>query len=123
METRRWYNAGQPQTLQLSQILLYLNAATLLLFGLLAGGLALFSLVFIVGEFFGAFGIANSRKAGYRVGMVFALLALAFELIALPIVMSGFFNFSYIINLMFQIALVVALLHPQSREYQRIWFH
>jgi len=27
-----------------------------------------------------------------------------------------------IISLMFEIALVVLLLHPQSREYERIWF-
>ena len=26
------------------------------------------------------------------------------------------------ISLMFQIALVVLLLHPQSRDYQRLWF-
>ena len=27
-----------------------------------------------------------------------------------------------IIDLMFEVALVCLLLHPQSREYQRIWF-
>jgi len=27
-----------------------------------------------------------------------------------------------IINLMFEVALVALLLHPQSRDYQRIWF-
>jgi hypothetical protein len=27
-----------------------------------------------------------------------------------------------IFNLLFEIALIAALLHPQSREYQRIWF-
>ena len=27
-----------------------------------------------------------------------------------------------IVNLMFGVALVALLLHPQSREYQRIWF-
>jgi hypothetical protein len=26
------------------------------------------------------------------------------------------------INLMFEVAMVALLLHPQSREYQRIWF-
>ena len=27
-----------------------------------------------------------------------------------------------LINLMFEIALVALLLHPQSRDYQKIWF-
>jgi hypothetical protein len=27
-----------------------------------------------------------------------------------------------IITLMFEVALIALLLHPQSREYQRIWF-
>ena len=27
-----------------------------------------------------------------------------------------------ILSLMFEIALVLLLLHPQSREYERIWF-
>jgi hypothetical protein len=27
-----------------------------------------------------------------------------------------------VFNLLFMIALIAALLHPQSREYQRIWF-
>ena len=27
-----------------------------------------------------------------------------------------------LISIMFQVALVCLLLHPQSREYQRVWF-
>jgi len=27
-----------------------------------------------------------------------------------------------VIELMFEVALVLLLLHPQSRDYQRIWF-
>jgi hypothetical protein len=32
------------------------------------------------------------------------------------------FGFPLIINLIFDGALVALLLHPQSRDYQRIWF-
>jgi len=36
--------------------------------------------------------------------------------------LTGLFAFNTFINLMFAVALVVALLHPLSRDYQRIWF-
>jgi hypothetical protein len=122
VETRRWYNSNLPQTLVVSQMLLYLNGVTLLLFGLLVGGIGLFSLAFIVGEVAAAYGIANSSKGGYRLGIVFASLVLAFYLVAIPLLVHGFFSFSYVINLMFAVALEAALLHTQSREYTKIWF-
>ena len=36
--------------------------------------------------------------------------------------LTGLFSVSILISLMFAVALVVALLHPISRDYQRIWF-
>jgi len=62
-------------------------------------------------------GIANERKWGYWLGLALAFLpfGLRFLLYGNPFGIS-------VINLMFEIALVALLLHPQSREYQRIWF-
>lgn len=114
METRRWLNQSQPQMLQNATILLYLRAA----FGLLS--LNLFS---ILGAGAG-FGIANDKKWGYYLGIVVAVVPLAFNLLAL----IGLGNlrlaldFNMIIELMFQVLLVALLLHPMSRDYQRIWF-
>lgn len=118
METRRWTNPTQPQTLYLAQFLLYFSAAFALLgllFGL--GG----SLIPLVGGF-AAFGIANEKKWGWLLGVAIALLNLGFQ----ALVVLGDFgllgNVSFLIGLMFDVALAVCLLHPQSREYQKVWF-
>jgi hypothetical protein len=123
VDTTQWYNQNLPQTLQVSQMLLYLNGITLLLFGLLSGGLALITLVFIIGEVAAAYGIAHTKKSGYRLGVIFAAFALAFLLVVFPLLVTHFaISISYLLNLMFAIALLAALLHPQSREYQKTWF-
>ncbi|MDA8266658.1 MAG: hypothetical protein M0T79_15215 [Actinomycetota bacterium] len=132
MQVQRWYNAGQPQTLQLAQILLYSNAAIALLSLIFSGGFtpagtaggavsAVTGLwvVVLLGQIAGALGIANSRKLGYKVGLVMALLPVALQLFVLAA--YGGVPVS-IFNLLFEIALIAALVHPQSRDYQRIWF-
>jgi hypothetical protein len=112
METRRWTNPTQPQTLQIAVFLLYFDAFFALFSGL--GGLAL---PVAAGSAGGGFGIANNRRWGYTLGLVMAFFPFAFRL-ALGVSPLGFSLF----NLMFEIALVALLLHPQSRDYQRIWF-
>lgn len=108
METRRWTNPTQPQTLQIAVFLLYINAVL----ALLRGGLIE---VALGGA--GGFGIANERKWGYWVGLAAACLPFAVRL-AFGGPLLGY----SLINLMFEVALVALLLHPQSRDYQRIWF-
>ena len=124
MERRQWINQGQPQTLVIACFLLYLNAA----FGLLdllrtgsavsASGIGLlYYAVTIAGGVAGAYGIANERKWGYFLGLGTALFpfALSFYLIGNPFGAD-------LLTLIFEIALVVLLLHTQSREYQKVWF-
>ena len=121
-EPVRWTNPSQPQTLQVAVFLLYATAVFSVL-SLLRGGILLLPLV--AGEVAAGFGVANEKKWGYWLGvaMAFAPFALRFFLYrsigaALglgPSVLS-------LINVMFEVALVALLLHPQSREYQRIWF-
>ena len=114
METRRWTNPSQPQTLQIAVILLYLDAV----FGVLYG--AAFNpigLVFVAGAAAAGFGIANERRWGYLLGIGISLLPFVLRLVLGAGIVGGSF-----INLMFEIALVALLLHPQSRDYQRIWF-
>lgn len=116
MDTRRWINQSQPQTLVNATLLLYLNAA----FTALLGGLfSLIGLVLVAGGVAAGFGIANEQRWGYQLGlgMAFAPFVLRFAFGGLGAV----FGIS-VISLLFEIVLVALLLHDQSREYQRIWF-
>ena len=136
METRRWVNPTQPQTLQIAVWLLYIEAAFTLLFeGQLehvyyvfpAPGLVRIAMAAALAG--GAFLIANDRKWGYRLALVAALVPLAARLL-LGLGIS--FRFDSVaatspleynaIGLLFEIALVALLLHPQSREHERLWF-
>jgi hypothetical protein len=118
METRRWTNPGQPQTLQIAVFLLYINAVLNVLFGAVFN---IYGLLFTVGFAFGGFGIANEKKWGYLLGLAAAIAPLAARLIVLLFEQISPFD-SDVISLMFDVALVALLLHPQSRDYQRIWF-
>jgi hypothetical protein len=67
----------------------------------------------------GGFGIANEKRWGYAVAVAGAV----FQVVMLLAVFGAdVLTSTAIINLMFDGALVGLLLHPMSREYQRIWF-
>jgi hypothetical protein len=117
METRRWTNPTQPQTLQIAVFLLYINAVFLALLG---GGLTHpIGIALVAGGAAAGFGIANEKRWGYNLGLAMAFLPFAFRVLVggVDSILGG-----DIINLMFEIALVALLLHPQSRDYQKIWF-
>ncbi|HEX5267507.1 MAG TPA: hypothetical protein VFW24_12105 [Acidimicrobiales bacterium] len=116
MSNRRWINNTQPQTLQMAVILLYLNAAFMVVFGLVGKDFPL-GLALVVGQAGGAYGTANERKWGYGLAIVMAVLPLVFILTVGGVVFGG-----TLLGIMLQVALVALLVHPQSREYQRIWF-
>ena len=111
----KWVNQFQPQTLYMATILCYVDAVFGLLF---SGGLLL--PIFIAGCLgSGAFGIANEKKWGYAVAVGGAILQIVmlFAVFGTEVLTS-----LAIINFLFDGALVALLLHPMSREYQRIWF-
>jgi hypothetical protein len=116
MEQRRWMNQSQPQTLQIAVFLLYINAFFTAFYGGLGSAIGLLLIVANVGA---GYGVANEKKWGYGLG-----LAVAFLPFVLRMLLNGLDQVlgTNLINLMFEIALVALLLHPQSREYQRIWF-
>ncbi len=116
MQTRRWTNASQPQTLQIAVFLLYISAAFSVLFGGLGNPILL---ALAVGNVAAGYGIANERKWGYVLGVVLAALPVVGLVFAL--VVSGL-SMTLIIEAMFPVALFALLVHPQSRDYQRIWF-
>jgi len=114
MQARSWLNRLHPQTLLSATMLLYIEGLFNLIrepnFGLLA----------IVGAamFPAAWGLANDRRWGWRLGIVTASLAVVWRLrwygLGNPVTTA--------LILLFPVVLLVLLLHPTSREHQRIWF-
>ena len=114
MEKRRWLDPSQPQTLQGAVLFCYINAAFSVIYLFLGAPLPLVLIVAAIG----AFGIANDRKWGYRLAVAAASLYVVLQAIAFVLD----HNLNGIITLLLAVFLMVLLLHPQSRHYQRIWF-
>jgi hypothetical protein len=148
MRFTRWWNPSLPQMLGIAQFLLYAEAVFTFigLLGLPLGGSAyiflapllyghvnsisglehvngIVNLVILlsgVAYAFAGLGIANGQKIGWRVGVVVAAGA-----VILPIAAGGLrlvIGSEYILTFIFSVALLALLLHPESREHQRIWF-
>jgi hypothetical protein len=117
METRQWTNPRHPQTMQIAVFLLYAKAVFGLLF---QQPFRLFptviAILVIVAYAAGGFGVANDRNWGY-----FAAIGVAAVVVIARVVRIGSQPLD-VIGIMFDVALVVLLLHPQSRSYQQIWF-
>lgn len=134
-----------PQTLAIAVMLLYVNAAFALLavLGLGIGGSTyeLLPLIFInridsldsyeaaqaVAGFgsglaygFAGLAMANSQRIGWKVGVVVAAGAVLLPVVALARGID--LGVLYVITFAFDAALLAALLHPQSRQYERMWF-
>jgi hypothetical protein len=125
VKTRRFVNPSQPQTLYIATMLLYLNAA----FGLLFGSSPLFFFGFLpglaltIGKGVAAYGIANEKRWAYFLGVVTAGLTLVpFASYIVSQGVGSLFQLSLLFSLVFPLALFVLLIHPMSRQYQRIWF-
>ena len=138
LDPRKWFDRLQPQTLQIAMWLLYLNGFFALI-GFMdksdwagiaretKGSLGSFVGLFVVVAFIGGgFLMANDRKVGYKLALV-----AAFSPFALRIWIMGWVpGFSIIdkitgndiIGFIFEAALCALLLHPQSREHQRVWY-
>lgn len=117
-EPRQFFNQSQPQTLQIAVMLLYINGA----FKVLGGWIFFLPGLVLIGALLaGGYGIANEQKWGYQVGVGAAVVNLALPL-ALAGTEAALENAFFLIGVIFDVALVALLLHPQSREYQKIWF-
>ncbi|HLG93045.1 MAG TPA: hypothetical protein VKY15_08725 [Acidimicrobiales bacterium] len=116
---QRWYDPTQPQTLRNAVVFLYISGVFNLLIGAYASllGLAIFA-----GQIVGGVGIANERRWGYWLAVVAAavplvLLAYLAFVAGFGVILASFFS------LAFGVALLALLLHPMSRDYQRLHFH
>jgi hypothetical protein len=122
VERLRWFDPSQPQTLQVAVWLLYFNGVLGLLLGSIYYVLGpLLGLAALVGCVAGAVGIASERRWGYGLAVGVTILRLVLILYAAGGI-TGLFRGQILIDAIFAGALLAALLHPMSREYQRIWF-
>jgi hypothetical protein len=102
--------------MQIAVFLLYIRAAFGILFGTFLNPIGL---VLIAGMAAAGFGIANEKKWGYTLGIAMSLAPALLRMAAGgPAALLG----RDPIGLMFEVALIALLLHPMSRDYQRIWF-
>jgi hypothetical protein len=112
----KWIDKSQPQTLQGAVLFSYLSAGlAVLTFLALGAGLSLV-LVLLAGA---AYGIANERRWAYWAAVVLSCVYLLAQLAVF--VFGG--GFGGLLSLIFALLLVALLLHPQSRQYERVWFH
>lgn len=141
VQTRRWINQSQPQTLLFATYLLYFGAVIAVLasfssaFSANTGlGFAIantfeaadrienFAILFVaVGGTYAGYQIAQEKKLGYYLGIAVAAVPLIAKVIAL---LRGRIDVADIITVstMFEVALMALILHDQSRNYVRIWF-
>jgi hypothetical protein len=117
----QWVNPHQPQTLYMGTILCYINAVFGLIpgFGIVAKSF-LVAIFVIIGLAAGGFGVANEKKWGYALAVAAAVVQVG-ALVGV-VGLEGLFALGPLITFLFDVALVVLLLHPMSRDYQRIWF-
>ncbi len=140
---RKLFDRMQPQTLQISAMLLYLNGFFALIgmidatndlgylrsrysFGLIIG-LVVVALHVLSGVF-----MANDLKLGYRfaIAVAFSPFVLRFWAYS-DIERIGDYKIGIYdklsgrstLNLIFDVALCALILHPQSRSHQKIWYH
>jgi hypothetical protein len=110
---RKFVNQFQPQTLFIATVLLYINAV----FDFLTFyGPFMLSAVALAA---GGYGIANEKRWGYGLAVGVAVLRVV---VLLLFAGGNAFEFPLILTLIFDVALVALLVHPESRQYQRIWF-
>jgi uncharacterized membrane protein len=138
LNPRKWFDRMQPQTMQIATWLLYLNGFFALIsfmdkrdwigyarvdkgaFGSLIG-------ILVVGSFIGGgFLMANDRKIGYKLAVVAAFSPFALRIWVLWSY-SGYSTLDKItgndtIGFIFEAALCALLLHPHSREHQRVCY-
>ena len=109
----------------MATFLLYIEAVLSVIFG---NVVAIFGpiwvVAYIVGAIAGGFGIANERRWGYYLAVTVAVLGLLpFVWVLATLGVTKIFSPSLILAALFPVALFALLVHPMSREYQKIWFH
>jgi hypothetical protein len=148
IDFRKWFDRMQPQTLQIATWLLYIDGVFTLLavidrsgvegYIIRRFGLGIFIALGVVALYaFGGLLMANDRRLGWRLAVAASFSPFVLNILGTRSALSTFAFGSPVgiydhitgrifggstIGLIFNVALVALLLHPQSREHQRIWF-
>lgn len=136
-DPRKWFDRMQPQTLQIATWLLYFNGFFALVELVDGGGVLhyfsrrypggfLFGLLIVAGHVLGGHLMANERRAGWRISVgvavsPFLLTFVAYTDLDAPL-RYRLFGAS-LVSFALDVALLALLLHRQSRDHQRIWYH
>lgn len=138
LDPRRWFDRMQPQTMQIATWLLYLNGFFAFI-GLLdrsdwigyarssKGTLGLVvGLAIVASHVLSGFFMANDRRLGYHLALVAAFSPFVLRFWVLSDVsyasLGDKVTGGNTISFLFEIALCALLLHPHSREHQRLWY-
>lgn len=137
LQGRKWFDRMQPQTLQIATWLLYINGFFLLIELFDGGGVLHYfrerygfgiflGLAIVASYVVGAYLMANERKLGWKISVTaaatpFVLTYVVYSQLSAPL-RYRLFGAS-LISFAFDVALFALLLHPQSKEHQRIWYH
>lgn len=136
-ERRKWIDRMQPQTLQIATWLLYINGFFALVELIDGGGvlhyfrvqysLGIFlGLIIVAAYVAGAFLMANERKIGWKISLAVGASPFLLTFIAYTDLNAALryrlFGAS-LLSFAFDVAVLALLLHPQSKEHQRIWYH
>jgi len=117
---QRWTNPSHPQTLQIAVFLLYASAVFSVLYGTV---FSLLGFAIAAGCVFGGLGIANDKRWGYNLAIAISVLGLLpYVVLAATDGVGELLDVGVLISMVFPVARFALLVHPQSREYLRIWF-
>jgi len=115
MKFTRWTNPMLPQTLHIATFLFYISAVFDVLYGL---AFTPIGLVLTAAKVASGLGIANGVRWGYQLAVVTSALGAALAVWLLVQAGLG----PALINVIFPVALFALVIHPMSRDYQKIWF-
>ena len=142
LDPRRWFDRMQPQTLQIATWLLYLNGFFLLIdvvdssdylgyFRVQYGwGLPL-GIAIVVLHAAGGWLMANDRKLGWKLAVAASFTPFVLRFIAYSDIerqLNGSVSLyrkltgCNTLSAIFEVALCALLLHPHSRQHQKIWY-
>jgi hypothetical protein len=142
LDPKRWFDRMQPQTLQIATWLLYLNGFFLLVdvidksdylgyYRMQYGWGVVLGVAAVLLHAGGGWLMANDRKLGWKLAVAasfcpFVLRYLAYTDIE-RLTSSSFGLYRKLtggstLNTIFEIALCALLLHPHSRNHQKIWY-
>jgi hypothetical protein len=149
VDFRKWFDRMQPQTLQIATWLLYIDGVFALLAIIDRAGVEgylirrydlgiVVVLAVVVLYALGGLLMANDLRIGWRIAVAASISPFVLNVLGTRSALSTFGFGSPVgiydhltgrifgggtIGLIFDVALVALLLHNQSREHQRIWFH